>query len=521
MSADISTILTDTISSTLETNLSQNVVLEDTFTVDKPITKYPTILSNKLSLSFETITLNLKFIFTSDLAAHIFAVMMMEDEENPNEINDDTIDTIKEIIAQVSGGLETAINAAELEGLGKTTKSVEEIQPITTNDYTKNEDDKLIQLKFNINDKIYFIYIEISKVALDFFETLSNSEILTTDDEENNDDVEIDGLTTDDEENNDEEDETFNQNNIETREDTPPEIEDKNTEDSNENNSSENDTEDKEKETNKTKKDSTSQDDKSATEEEENENKDEKKNKRLKMLVFIVAGLLVSILIGFTTAYFMGVFDPPPQQPQKTHKKKKKTPQSMIIANIKNKQIDFKINMINTKRLNRRLSLLTKYEILEDDALEKFKREEKERLYKLKMKKLEEFASNNKEEALFQKNKILKYNIKQKNRFLENNKTNSAQKAQILYENQELIFIQISSLKYKKYKDIIDEEKPMDIKTSICQNTNGKIDVYIGPIYLKLITNNIINRIKQSNGSKNDAKIVILTKKEFDQRCNF
>jgi len=180
------------------------------------------------------------------------------------------------------------------------------------------------------------------------------------------------------------------------------------------------------------------------------------------------------------------------------------------------------MDMINTKRLNRRLAILTKYEILEEDILEKFKKDEKERLYQLKIKRLEEFASNNKEESLFNKDINSKQQTNKHNRFSTIKGKNTNKQNQDIIDNEKLTFIQISPIKYKKYKKIINKEKTKNIQVSICKNTKGKVDVYIGPIYLNIIVNNIIKNVsKVSSKSKNDAKIVIITRKEFDKRCYF
>jgi len=200
------------------------------------------------------------------------------------------------------------------------------------------------------------------------------------------------------------------------------------------------------------------------------------------------------IVGGFAVAYFMGVFEPPPPPPKKIHKNPRKN--RLLKIEIKDKKIDFKISMINVDRLNKRLSLLTKYEILDNDIIEKFKEEEKERLHKLKIQKLESFAKANKEESL--------KNIKKEDFSIEDR----------------FVYIQIEPLKYKQYKKIIDSKLPPKSNISICLDKNKKAQIYVGPLLDKEKANILVKDIKAID-HKNDTKLISLTKEEFDKLCDF
>ena len=438
---------------------------------------------------------------------------MMEEKEPSLEIEEDVPDAIQEIISQICGSLETAINGSEFEDLGNCKFSIGDIKTIKGEEYTINNE--LILFDTKIEEKPFQFFIDIDSNSIEFFNDLNNSELTEQNTEEDVEDIQIEGLTDDEDA---EDDEKQNEPLGDKQEVSTDE--NNTTDDSKSKNSSTQDGDNDDI----TKKESENKDELPIKEDENiDDSKEEepsKKDKKIKLIIYILAGLIAVILISFFTAYFMGVFDPEPVV-VKDINKTKKPKNNIIVVDIKNKQIDFKISMINKNRLNRRLKVLTKYDIIEDDALARFKQKEKERLYKLKMARLEEFASHNKEESLFKNNITNKTKSKHKNRFTtnESNKSNDIIYEHIL-ENQKLTFIQIPSLKYKKYKDIIKREKTKSIQISICKNKEDKVDVYIGPIYIKTIVNNIFNAVNKTSKS-NDAKIIILTKKEFDKRCDF
>jgi hypothetical protein len=113
------------------------------------------------------------------------------------------------------------------------------------------------------------------------------------------------------------------------------------------------------------------------------------------------------------------------------------------------------------------------------------------------MKRLEEFAKKNKEESIFIKDIIT---------------NNDINKSSII---DYIFLIEINAKKYKIYKEFINKNKKRTTKISICKN-NNIINVYIGPLYIKEIINNILRKIP-----KEDGKLIKITHKEFNNRCNF
>lgn len=109
-----------------------------------------------------------------------------------------------------------------------------------------------------------------------------------------------------------------------------------------------------------------------AVEENSEEFKIQKKeNKIKKILIIVVAALGLLILVGIIL-YFIGFFDPEPVvvKPSKDQKVmlEDKDNQQPDIA--QKKKYQFKVKDIKKKRLNRKLSLLTKYEIIEEEIIE-------------------------------------------------------------------------------------------------------------------------------------------------------
>lgn len=95
-----------------------------------------------------------------------------------------------------------------------------------------------------------------------------------------------------------------------------------------------------------------------------------KQTKLQKILIGVVIGLIVLIAIGLIL-YLSGVFDPEEEKVQPTVQKVEE----------KKAKYKFKQKDINVERLNEKLNMLTKYEILESDEKELEKAMERERLF--------------------------------------------------------------------------------------------------------------------------------------------
>jgi len=516
MATDLSQLFKEIIASTLETNLSKTVSVDNTAQVQIDDIKDLNLVALDLVFNFESVSIITKFLVPAYLSTSIFNTMMMEEKEPSLELDEDTPDAIKEVFGQVSGSLETAINGSDFEDLGATKQqTVSSFEVIKGEEYTIQ--DKLIEFTVLMDEIPFSLYVDFAKEGLAYLEDIDNTPVKEKEEAE---DVNQEDSNNNAENEEDTQDESSNES--EDNDIDADQLDEQNNEDTPQDNIEDNESS-KEESTDKTDDDKKDPNDDSTKDENSDEvlDEDAKKQKKLKLLIMIVGGILATVIITFTVLFFMGTFDPPPVVVKDVNKTVVPK-QDILILNIKNKQIDFKMEMINTKRLNRRLAILTKYQILEEDILENFRKSEKERLYQLKIKRLEEFASNNKEESLFNKDINAKQNNNKKNRFSNNDNKNVSAQTQDIIDSEKLTFVQISPLKYKKYKNIINKEKTKNVQISICKNTKGKVDVYIGPIYLNVVVNNIIKKVsKVSSKSKNDAKIVIITRKEFNKRCDF
>ena len=498
--ADLSNILKEQISVNISTLISKEVQINNICQLKKENlnTKYIGVNSKFES---EKVNFELNYLVPANLSSFMFNIMMMnEGAEIDEEINEEKADAIKEIISTINGNNATAINGENFEDIGNI--------KITTNDYSLIEDlsnldlvDNFINFKLIIEDKEFDFIVNFTEEAKTFFKELfSTQECLESNKEDENQEKKEEKDSNDD--SNQNEENAQNEENSQSEESNKNE--DKEQTESKEQNNNEQDKEKDEKQASEEKSDNQNQEQSSNEEDktdivnesdkEKESIQDLKKAKKLKLLIIIISVLLVLIVGGFAVAYFMGVFEPPPPPPKKIHKNPRKN--RLLKIEIKDKKIDFKISMINVDRLNKRLSLLTKYEILDNDIIEKFKEEEKERLHKLKIQKLESFAKANKEESL--------KNIKKEDFSIEDR----------------FVYIQIEPLKYKQYKKIIDSKLPPKSNISICLDKNKKAQIYVGPLLDKEKANILVKDIKAID-HKNDTKLISLTKEEFDKLCDF
>jgi len=95
-----------------------------------------------------------------------------------------------------------------------------------------------------------------------------------------------------------------------------------------------------------------------------------KQSKVLRMLIIIVS-MLLSLVSICVVLYFVGFFDPEPVKEVKVEDTKQ----------VQKDEYKFNSNDIDANRLNKKLNLLTKYEIVENSDIEEQKAKEKENLY--------------------------------------------------------------------------------------------------------------------------------------------
>ncbi len=208
-----------------------------------------------------------------------------------------------------------------------------------------------------------------------------------------------------------------------------------------------------------------------------------KQSKLQKILIGITIGLVVVIIIGLIL-YLTGFFDPEETKPEQ----KEQTPKQEITQKKKKPSIDEKD--INVDRLNKKLNMLTKYEILEDEKKELNKSLEKERLYQeakeqlamerqakidkikeIEAKKYEEqLLAQKREEAIIkeaeQKVEMQEPVAEPKDEIVEEAKVEEKVEPQEVIEKPEIKEEVIEEPIIEPVKEIIEEPKTIEITTN-------------------------------------------------------
>jgi len=515
MASDISEQIKEILASTIETAFSDgtDISIVNTYKAPKEALHELNILVIKASFSFEKFTTELNIVLPARTATKIAHAMLMEDTPPLDTINADIADAMKESITQICGGLQTSLNSSAYEDLGKTTFTIGDFE-ITTGE-TYQIINTLIDIKFLMGEDIFDYFIDFDESILEFIEELTKSEVLELEHSLDKESAEENILS-------------------ETEEvaETPSEtleIPIGNQEESVEKNTQIEDESSK-----------NIKEDENIVDESETSSEEKLIDPKAKKLKMIIIGLGVTIGLVITTfliLLYMGVFDKEEIMIDANSTKEQnstiESEESLVLVEIQNKQIDFKMNMIDANRLNEKLKYLTKYEILEEDALSKYRHEEEERLYKIRMEKLEQFALNNREESLYtgmtSQNQIEQTGEQPINRFDDDGfdgntseQNSSAEQRAKQLDATPLVFIKVDPKQYKKYKTVIDANRDELAQVSICKNKMGKVDVYIGPMYIKSVLNDIVNAAKKvDKNSKNEMTITTMNRNEFNQMCDF
>lgn len=521
MAHDLSTLIQEAITSTIETSLSsgKSVEIEEIYKTSEKFLKGLNTLVINSSFAFEKLTTNIKFILPAKTATKIAHAMLMEETPPLDTISADIADAMKESITQICGILQTSINGSEeLEELGKVSFSIGDFEIIDGGTYSVSH--TLILLKLSIEENPFNYLLDFEENFLSYLEEFNNASILPIE-EESESDESASPVSNE---------EAIDERSQNDEEDYSPTREETKNDDENENNSEgieQSASDDQNIHINE---------DENALDSDEVLSPEEevlaKKNKKIKMVVIILGGFIALIIIVFSVLLFMGYFDKEEvivdQNVTKDINETNISEESLVMVEIKNKQIDFTMDMIDSERLNNKLQYLTKYEILEEDVLAKYKKAEAERLYKIKMEKLEEFALNNKEESLYKSNldDNSSESTKPKDRFSEEGDTSvqvmNDEENEKAMANESLMFIKVDPKEFKKYKDIITENKQNSTQISICKDNNGVVNVYVGPLYLKTVVNNIMNSAKKvDKNSAKDMKLVSIIRSDFNKMCDF
>jgi len=497
MASDLSKLIQDVLCDTITNLLGKTATLQETTKVHIKDLENIQLLKVDATFEFENITSSWSFMLPAYSSSYIFNTMLGEDSEPVLEINDDIADAINEVISNVSGGLTMAITPDSFEDLGSVKFTINGNQTITDDDI--NNLDNIYKFTIDLEGTQIIVFILFDDVIMPFLEIINKSQMSLY--PENNE--------------------------IETNQDTDADVDiDTNTNQEvleNKKTIEEDKGEEKKELSNETI-DTPLSNDKDSKEEKDSQINEEvtsqtEKDKKIKKIIMAIGGLLVLTIIAGIIMYFMGLFDPKPIKIADTNTTKTiKTKDKVEIVKYKTKKkINFKMSLIDEKRLNARLQILTKYNVLTKKEIKAQKTEQDERIKALaKEKKLIAFAKQNKEEPLAIKKEITQKETTKKEiikNIITTKKSDSSQ------DIQKLNFVLVHSLKFRLYKDMILKTKTKQARISICKNENGRTAVYIGPFEEETSQKHMLKLMKEQSDIK--ASLANITAEEFNIRCNF
>jgi hypothetical protein len=530
MASDLSQLIQEGLCNTLNGLLARDASLKETNKAHEKDLDTIEVLKVDSVFDFEHLSTTLKFIIPAYSASFIFNTMMgATDTEPALTIDDDTADAINEFVSTTSGSLTTAINGSGFEDLGSVKFNIAKNEVISGKDITDLDNTYKFSIDLEGTDIVIFILFE--ETLIPYIEALTKYPVTVYEEEPEEEEVV--------------EEEPVEEEPVkeEPKEEEPPKEE-------------------------------------PVVKEEPKEEEPvvEKKgfslnldgeDKKLKLAIIGIAGVIVLLLLSGLVMYFMGVFDEPePVVVKKDLNTTKKVPkdQVKVIKYTTLKKVDFKISDIDVNRLNGRLAVLTKSNVLNQEELKSQKLKEKERLKNLdKEKEFIEFAKANKEEPLVDKvlkkeeqNDLIKTTNIQNNpdikaettieetkqlqqevvempkeketetlpqeevkkEIVEETTEVEANEPEEVQKEEKLKFVLANSLKYKFFKDILTKTTSKEASISICSDQDGRTVMYIGPFENEDMQKNMHSLIVQedSNIQSNTSEI---TTEEFNTRCNF
>lgn len=281
-----------------------------------------------------------------------------------------------------------------------------------------------------------------------------------------------------------------------------------------------------------------------------------KLGKLQKILIGVVGSLILIVVIGLIL-FLTGFFDPEEPIAEPTDQTQTQTEQPIVEE--KPKYV-FKSEDIDENRLNKKLALLTKYELVEDPEIEEQKaleqqaiinninpQQEQNQQEQTNEQKVEQLVTNNKEETTEETNQqeqstnqttqeeqpndqttneVVQETTEKPDLVLEIAQENTDQNDEAdslippVYEGEKFLkFIQVATLQYKLYNSFLSQIKDIDARISICKYKENQTQIFIGPFENETNRDMLIKKINAT--IVNDAFKIEFTQEEFDSRCNF
>jgi chemotaxis protein CheY-P-specific phosphatase CheC len=497
MSSDISNLITEGLCNTLESLLAKKSELKE---IKQAIADDISgeFIKVKADFTFEQLTTTFLFVIPALSGSKILNLMMGDDGEVLDKVNDDILDGINEVVSNICGGLTTAINGSNYEDLSGAKFSLDNNSIAQSDEiaqlpnlyrFTVTQDDYELIAFISFKDN-FIAHIEeiIQKGHIEIEPEQEEESEPQEESTQKQEGTEKENSTNEEEKSTPEEDKSKEEIKDEEQTSKDDKVEDKQTDEQ-----------------------ADTQDEKPSKfakfkpilsklkfpKKTDDMDEDELKQLKIKKVIYILVILLLISIITIATLFLLGTFDPPKKEPIKkdVNITKKISKEITIKSNYKKSNIKFNISQINVRRLNKKLALLTKYEIIEDDKTEKLKKQEQQKLIKEKNKQLEEFASHNKEESL--------------------TKTNNKKPTKKILKS----FITMPTLSIQKYKTFIKDAKAIHANLSICKDKIGKTHIYIGPFATKVNRDMLFTTLQPKLARK--CKKLDITMEDFNKNCKF
>ena len=273
--------------------------------------------------------------------------------------------------------------------------------------------------------------------------------------------------------------------------------------------------------------------------------------KYFKYLIIALVSFLSLITVGMIS-FYSGIFE---------SEEKVIETKAPVMVQKKLKNYKFNIKDINVKRLNKKLSLLTKAEILLLEEEKRLKEEEEKRLKEekeLKKQNTLEEKVKKEQERMDKENSLLKENedLENKNKELseeliqvQKDLIDSKKDGDIIILNKEeaeiisddeinlankkdveitkekellnsfLLFIEVRSNNKEIYKSFIDKLEKYELKIELCRDQNNEVQVLLGSYNNEIKRNETIDKLKMNLKYKFEK--IDLTYEEFNKRCNY
>jgi flagellar motor switch protein FliN/FliY len=172
LASDISNIIKNEISSTLESLLSASSNIEEVVLVSKQELEDDQCIKTKVNFEFSGINVKVTFYIPTNTATQFEYLMLGGVTDLKVSIDDDVTDAVKEIISTISGSICTSVNAQGFDDIKGIKSSLDDSSVISLKEVS--EEGKLYKFITKLNDENLEIYVSFDDVISPFVKSLTN-----------------------------------------------------------------------------------------------------------------------------------------------------------------------------------------------------------------------------------------------------------------------------------------------------------------------------------------------------------